>query len=396
MHTNPLKQNKEGEEDKLYDLQVHLFWKILCPNCKSDSYWRDGLDRRNHNLQRYRCSHCFRRFYAHTSYFPLSLRKLLVEQVLYFVIVCGMTLTLTAELLKISRSTVSRIICLSRQALNFQKERHRELLRKFKQLSPARQEVRYLDETFYKIAGKTVYLILLTDAVGRILAWELSQTRQSHDILRVLQSAEEKYPQWQTLVTDGAFTYRQAFLMLGKAGLLIQQVHSHPWDNVWLRLFIPLETGCQEAQLVLPYTTLQSKEPVPIAAAIQKHEQNLQVKRKQPLRRYHFSPECQSILPNKFVAVNPAFEFAISKVSAIFGKGSIQSNRIESVNSQVKRFSSTRGIKTLEQFKRRLRLLLAYISGFPPPQNKRFPLSSKQALKNATNLLPVDIKFSSK
>ena len=116
-------------------------------------------DRRNQKLQRCRCSRCFRRFYVHTSYFPLSLRQLLVEQVLYFVIVCGMTLVTTAELVKISRSTVSRIVCLSRQSLSYQKERHRELLRKFKQLSPTLQEVRYLDETFYTITGKTVYLI---------------------------------------------------------------------------------------------------------------------------------------------------------------------------------------------------------------------------------------------
>ena len=76
--------------------------------------------------------------------------------IFHLVIVCGRTLVITAELLKISCNTVNRIVCLIRQSLNYQKKRHHELLRKFKQLPPALQEVRYLDETFYTIAEKTV------------------------------------------------------------------------------------------------------------------------------------------------------------------------------------------------------------------------------------------------
>ena len=392
---NPLKFTEEEGKDKLYDLQVNLQWKILCPQCQSDQCWKDGFDRRNYMQQRYRCVKCSKRFYGHTSYFPLCLRQLLVQYILSLVITSGMALKTVAELLQMSSSTISRVVCFSQQTL--QSEKKQQLLRKFKQLSPAQQEVVYLDETFYSIAGKTVYLILLCDAVGRILAWELSPTRQSKDILRILQLAEQRYPHWCVLVADGAFTYRQAFLMLGSAGLLIHQVHSRPWHDVWLRLFEPHETGCREAQVLLPYTALQSTELVPIAAQVQEHDQNFKVKSKKPLRRFHLAPESLHILPNKFAPVNPFCELAVSKLRGIFGKkGSIQSNRIESVNSQIKRLSSTSGLKTLPQLKRRLKLLIDYLAGSPEPGIRQFRLSSKSALKNAVSVLSPRFQFSMK
>ena len=139
MNTNPLKFTEEKGKDKLYDLRVSLQWKILCPKCQSNHCWKDGFDRRNQMEQRYRCAICSKRFYGHTSYFPLYFRQLLIQYILSLVIASGMTLKTVAGILQLSRSTISRIVCFAQQTV--QSGKKQQLLRKFKQLSPAQQEV---------------------------------------------------------------------------------------------------------------------------------------------------------------------------------------------------------------------------------------------------------------
>ena len=84
------------------------------------------------------------------------------------------------------------------------------------------------------------------------MAWKLSETQQTIDILQVLQQVAKNFSGWQTLSTDGVASYWQAFLQLGNAGTLIQQIHSRPWHDVWVRIFESNSLAVKNFQILLP------------------------------------------------------------------------------------------------------------------------------------------------
>ena len=127
-----------------------------------------------------------------------------------------------------------------------------EFHRRFKRLYPQKQSIIYLDETYFRINGRTLLLILVCDAPGKILAWKLSRKLSSQVLSEILEESLIQHPNWSVLITDGAPVYQAAFRRLG-AGVLVQQVHSRPWKDVIVTQFELGEKSMKLLQIELPF-----------------------------------------------------------------------------------------------------------------------------------------------
>ena len=190
------------------------------------------------------------------------------------------------------------------------------------------------------------------------------------------------------LITDGAPVYQAAFRRLGIAGILVQQVHSYPWKNVLVTQFELAEKSMKLLQIELPFDVFTKATPsilkartfsrnyfrsgtrkkVRSAAKKSARKPPRKSARKQKWSKFQVCPQLKMVdlrapgtgkLPDK-----RAIEALLELLFVIFSGKAIQSNRIESVNSQVKQFVNTCGLKTFEHLENRVRLFLAYHLGF--------------------------------
>ena len=266
---------------------------------------------------------------------------------------------------------------------------------RFKELPYTKREIIYLDETFFRIAKQTWYLILVCDATGRVIAWKLSKTRTATDMSQVLREAEIRHPNWQVLICDGAQSYRKASRMLGKAGMLIQQVHSYPWATAWISVFEPRSDAIEETRIQLPYNFRRKSSRQTIYARSYKHREKKRSKQKRktprskkPARRprksfAELAQELQldanfKLLCSPGEVLGNTVQRALDTVFAIYGDGCIQSNYIESINGKMKQFISTRGIRNPEHLELRLTQLFLQKSTLSASAGRKYQFSMKQ------------------
>ena len=410
-----LKYQTQRASDKSYDSTVDISFLLQCPSCRSETLCYNGKDHRNNGEQRYKCLMCGKRFYSYTSYFVHQKLKELIAQIFRLVFKHGATLQMVAVVFKISVSSVSRLIYACEQQLEQTAARIQHFHQRFKSLCPQLQEVIYLDETFFRVQQKTYFLIIACDATGRVLAWELSRRRTSGVIAGVLHRSLQRHPNWSVLIADGAPADHGAFRRLDMAGILIQHFHSHPWEDVKISQFEPAERSIKVLEIVLPYNLFLEQNCVKISARLSwrpyftERKALKQVKSRTPKKvrprvpkklnpknnkkkraeknLFSVCPKTQAVSVRcaKAEPVPDVFAIAtlIQVVAVIFNLGAIQSNLIESVNSQVKQIISTHGLKTEAQLEHRLAFFFHAHSGFDPPAaKKRHSLRSHHALKN--------------
>ena len=192
-----------------------------------------------------------------------------------------------------------------------------------------------------------------------------------------MERTQLRHPNWSVLIADGAATYPAAFCRLGIATTVILHFHSHPWNSVKVSVFEPRERSIQVLQVQVPYDFFLRDDSVEILTRNStgqyrkkkgaKRKQVKKTKKKQPRKKaesniFSLSSKSKAVslysrqepTPNVFAVPN-----VIKLLVAIFGNGTIQSNLIESVNSQVKHVIRTQGLKT----KGHLQYWLAFFLG---------------------------------
>ena len=143
-----------------------------------------------------------------------------MQTIFSLIFIYGSTIKAITERFALSRSTVSRLVCMTEKRITHNMQAIQEFHRRFKRLCPQKQAIIYLDETYFRINGRTFLLILVCDATGKILAWKLSKKRSSKILAEILEQSRIQHCNWSVLITDGAPVYQAAFRRLGIAGVL--------------------------------------------------------------------------------------------------------------------------------------------------------------------------------
>ena len=219
-------------------ISVFIQFLIKCPNlaCQSSVLWKDGRDASHSKRpQRLVCVHCGRRFYPHTSYVFHVLSQSLLPELVDSVLRNGTPLEALARQYHVSPAFLSRLAqhlsaLLQDHTLRAQKALARRKLRQH--LPESLKYVVYMDETFLRIAGKQVKLILAIDSSGAVLGWRLSRTRSATDLRLVVEQVLAKLGRIDVLITDGFRSYKAAIRQLQLSLLHIRHIHSHPWRDV--------------------------------------------------------------------------------------------------------------------------------------------------------------------
>lgn len=224
-------------------INVFIQFVLKCPNlaCQSSVIWKDGQDSsHSKHPQRLACVSCGRRFYLHTSYVFHVLSQSLLPDLVDSVLSKGTPLEALARQYHVSPAFLSRLAqhlsdLLQDHTLRAQKAMTRRKLRQH--LPESLKYVVYMDETFLRIAGKQLKLILAIDSSGAVLGWRLSRTRSATDISLVLEQILAKIGRIDVLITDGFRSYKAAIQQLQLSLFHIRHIHSHPWRDVHLTAY---------------------------------------------------------------------------------------------------------------------------------------------------------------
>ena len=143
---------------------------------------------------------------------------------------------------------------------------------KFKNLPLVRQSGIWWDETFFKVNGSSYFLILIIDALGEVLGYKFSKTRNESDYLSILLPIIDSIPEIPIFIYDGNPTYEGVVKSLKIKAFLIQHIHSKPWKNAELHLFEPNEKEqiITQTTILLPHNSFLKDKDVQINAVMKK------------------------------------------------------------------------------------------------------------------------------
>lgn len=225
-------------------INVTVNFKILCPNCGPNNI---NIKKNGHDVklkgrpQIYHCKTCKIHFFAHTSWIFTEFTELIIEQIMEDLFVEGLAPKAVSKKFNVSSSLVSNV---RYHCFNILKQKI-ELLRseanfgkKLTDLPLLTQSGIWWDETFFKINGHTYFLILIIDALGRVIAYKFSKSRTVNDYISMLLPILDELPEIPVFICDGASNYEGVIKNLGKDCFLIQHIHSHPWKKAKLHRFI--------------------------------------------------------------------------------------------------------------------------------------------------------------
>ena len=219
-------------------INLTVTFEILCPKCdpKGINIKKNGHDiKLKNNPQIFYCKICKKCFFSHTSWVFKEFTGLVVEQVMEDLFVEGICPKAISKKLNISSSLVTNIRyhcfnVLKRKIDLIRSEAN--LGKKMTELPLLTQSGIWWDETFFKINGQTYFLILIINALGRVLAYKFSKSRTVIDYTSMLLPIIDKLPEIPVFICDGNPTYEGVVKSLNKNCFLIQHIHSHPWDQV--------------------------------------------------------------------------------------------------------------------------------------------------------------------
>jgi transposase-like protein len=410
-------------------------YEILCPKCglEHKQLKKNGFDT-NHgeNPQLFRCTRCQLSFYAHTSWLFHQLSATLLERIVTDLFEERLPPKAVATIHQVSPSLISAIRLQFRETLEYilaRVSQKRLQLQAIPQLPIPLDQVIYWDETFFCFGTTSWGLILLINARGEPLVWKFSRTRKVADYLELVTSIRDQLPPVIIFVGDAWPAYQQTCEQLQEECFLIEHVHSHPWDKVRLHHFLP-EAGRPEIRqisLEMPYDGFVRNLPVEGStfARVRKVKTPTTLKRNvgrpkgsrdhQPRRtRNHTKPTTRKkaqkprgrtrlttqgrgvcFHPHPFAngwqvewvsppLTNPALqnptvaevELLLDVTYKIMRGGYIQSNRIESLNREIKAVVSDRGLKSALQTSQIIEAHLRYWGNHLPNPNPKKVLVS--------------------
>ena len=384
-------------------------FEILCPNCgpNNRNIKKNGHDvKLKEQPQIYFCKNCEKSFFAHTSWIFKEFTGLVVDKVINGLFIDKLSPKSISKIFGMSSSLVSKI---RYQCFNLLKckvsiiRSEAKNVKKFKNLPLVRQSGIWWDETFFKVNGSSYFLILIINALGEVLGYKFSKTRNEADYLSILMPIMERIPEIPIFICDGNPTYEGVVKSLKKKAFLIQHIHSKPWKNAKLHLFEPNEKdrNITQTTILLPYDAFLKDKEVQMNAAMKTTVYNepelFKRKRGRPkgkkdskkrpkygtvkekmLKRTLKKPGRKNLeekgaqitfssdpyvsgwnlkliknVSKRYNLVNPDMKnikTLLDLTYEIMNGGAIQSNFIESKNSVVKRFLFNIGLKNIYQY----------------------------------------------
>ena len=222
-------------------------FEILCPKCgpNNRNIKKNGHDvKLKEQPQIYFCKNCKKSFFAHTSWIFNEFTTLVIDKVINGLFIDNISPKSISKMLGISSSLVSKI---RYQCFNLLKQKvsiirsEAKNEKKFQNLPLVRQSGIWWDETFFKVNGSSYFLILIINALGEVLGYKFSKTRNETDYLSILVPIMDCIPETPIFICDGNPTYESVVKSLKRKAFLIQHIHSKPWKNAKLHLFEPNE-----------------------------------------------------------------------------------------------------------------------------------------------------------
>ena len=390
-------------------INVTVNFEIICPNCgpKDQKIKKNGHDvKLEGKPQIFYCNNCNKSFFAHTSWIFKEFTSLVIEKVITGLFIENLSPKSISKMFGLSSSLISKIRyqcfnLLKQKVSNIRLEAKNE--KKFKDLPLVRQSGIWWDETFFKVNGSSYFLILIINALGEVLGYKFSKTRNEVDYLSILTPIMECIPETPIFICDGNPTYEGVVKSLQRKAFLIQHIHSKPWKDAKLHLFEPNEKdkSVNQTTISLPYDAFLKDKDIQMNAAMKttiiKEPEFFKRKRGRPkgkkdskkrpkygtvkekmMKRSLKKPGRQNLEekgaqitfnPDPYVSgwnlkliknaskknnlMNPDMKNVktlLDMTYEIMNGGAIQSNFIESKNSVVKRFLFRIGLKNIYQY----------------------------------------------
>jgi transposase-like protein len=263
-------------------INLTVNFEIICPNCgpKLQKIKKNGHDiKLTGKPQIFYCKICNKSFFTHTSWIFKEFTNLIIEKVVNSLFIDNLDPKSISKILGISSSTITKIRyqcfnLLSKKVSIIRSEAQN--VKKLENLPLIRQSGIWWDETFFKINGSSYCLILIINALGNVLGYKFSKTRNENDYLLILPPIIDKLPELPIFICDGAPTYEGVIKRLKRRAYVIQHIHSHPWKNAKLHYFEPTENGLkfQQTTIILPYDSFLKEQDVFMSAA----SKNIEIK----------------------------------------------------------------------------------------------------------------------
>ena len=390
-------------------INVTVTFEILCPNCgpNNKNVKKNGHDvKLNGKPQIFYCKNCKKCFFAHTSWVFKEFTTLVVEKVVEDLFINNLMPKTISKKLGVSPAFITKI---RYQCFNILKYKIDSIRLKAKSgmklldLPLTTQSGIWWDETFFKINGSSYCLILIIDALGRVLGYKFSKTRTESDYLSILLPIIDKLPEFPIFICDGNPTYESVVKGINRDCFLIQHIHSHPWKQAKLHQLVFKENNSQVEQttIILPYDSFVTDKLVEAFTATKittKKEYNIFKKKRGRPKGYKnskkrvkrgtkkigtsekdlkkrgrkniekegakltFNPDPYqngwnaqliSKASKRHKLITPSLESVdrlLNVTFEIMNGGAIQSNFIEAKNSLVKRFLPNLGLKNVYQY----------------------------------------------
>lgn len=251
-------------------INVTVDFAIICPQCGPE---RQKLKKNGHDTklqgkpQVFHCKRCKKSFFAHTSWVFKEFTNLILEQVMDCLFVKKLSPKSVADKFKVSQSLISRIQYSCSQLLEKKIEYYRSELKtlsEYENIPVDLLSAIWWDETYFKINGVYYCLIVIINAFGKVLGYKFGKSRKDYDYMSILDPIKDSLPEIPIFICDGNSTYESVVKQLNKEAYLIQHIHSHPWNEVKLHHFLPLESEKKFEQytLSIPYDAFKRKKRV--------------------------------------------------------------------------------------------------------------------------------------
>ncbi len=385
-------------------LKAFVEFPVFCPKCgpEKNSLKKNGRDHRHSACpQLFFCNRCHTSFYAHTSWLFHQLAKIEWDKILHSLFEDRLEPKAVARLHGVAPSFISRLLHHLKTAVTQRLAEVGAQRTQLPSLPVPLSEALWWGEMFFRLGSTSWCLLLLVNAYGKPMAWKFGKTRTKEDYLELLQRIQPDLPSVPIFIGDGWSAYSKVCKELGRECFLITHLHSHPWEKVQLHHFQPTPDGLRVSQfsLEIPYNSFLQNRPVTGKTFKRYHRlpDPTQPKRKRgrpkgvkdtkkrrsryssPVRRrskrvrkcgpktlntdgrgfqFHSTPLLvgwniewlthpltELNLSNPFIE---ELELVLDLTYKVMKGGSIQSNRIESTNREIRAIVPNKGLKTPE------------------------------------------------
>jgi len=399
---------------------------ILCPINGCNNIKANGFDIKfSDPVQLFFCKWHKRSFYAHNSWLMVKFPEINIQRIIIKSFSSSVSASTISNLLNHYHKYVDHVIDkINQQIIKLQNIALPVLL----------EEVIWIDETFFKVGKQSWALILAVDYNGRVLGWKFGRKREAVDVTDVLSQVGQYMPSWSVVIGDGARSYAKAVRSFHKRAYLIQQFHTHPWEQARITEFTPNgKNQITENIIELDYQALLHDNPQIGSAICKSYNVNV-IKKKRGRKKgqkngtgkkYQKIPEKNQKKRGPKTARSNGRNFQFGHTTKfleidwlqstpkevdtpskgiiqrmlwvtimIFGNKSIVSNRVESVNSEFKLIIPNRGMQNENHISNRINRFIQLKNASPISSSNetKFPVSARLGFNNLMNFIDVNIE----